>query len=75
LAQLVAGLNAMPAEELGGGEWLFAGKLDGQKRDRALAARDNQAVSGGLDHLARASVSIDDHRLVDDQANGLPRRR
>ena len=64
----------MTAEELGGGERPFAGKLDRQERDGSGTCGDNQAVSGRIDNLPGVSLALGDLRLVHNPSDWLDRR-
>ena len=41
--------------------------------DGTFAGRDDQAIAGGLEHVARRSLAVDDRGLVDDQPDRLLR--
>src|SRR5579883_1625746 len=65
----ITGLDAMAAEELGGGDGLLPRDLEKPDLDGGFARRDDQAVTRSLDDLAGATLAVNDRRLVDDQAN------
>ena len=70
IAEVVAGLDAGAAEEVGGVEGFSADELEAEDLEGAGAGGDEEAVAGGFENLAGGAGAGGGGGLVDDEGGG-----